>query len=424
VYLLVSGNCDATYTTEVHHCDMRSSTSIGSPGVYAMAPAGGGGCGTAFTSSEYIQVHLQGSDCCGGVLVNPYGVSTTTPPSGIVVATDGSLTNTDVIPYFVIYGLSGPPIGGGGFVDTRTRIVVTNPENATTTATTTTVGATVYVNPDQYESGMYLNIALTNQAVQYLGGSALDAWNAATGNNGFRIPITASGTVTVGTTTTFSMNGLVHATWSIRKDTFASGLPLLGVLFSPDTYAATSTVFTVGYATPLDQAIAAGAAGFASYTLTGATSTLPFSLDCNILHDFSIQACVVSLFVPSHDDLNATINQAQTMLLQKWPWGYVTRFATILTTSSTSTLPTLNVALPSGLPGGGQSVNLTPWDELTTGTSMLATAQAAGSNPQIIRQVFEPGWDFLVYFLFAGAVFMRIPKLKPPHKSVTSSKNV
>jgi len=95
------------------------------------------------------------------------------------------------------------------------RVIVTDPTHREVVATTTMVGATVYVNPDEWVEGTYLRINLVNNTLQNgIGGSALDAWQSAFG--GIDLPL-SSGYNQVSTSTTFTMAGQVNASWQIRQ---------------------------------------------------------------------------------------------------------------------------------------------------------------------------------------------------------------
>jgi len=63
--------------------------------------------------------------------------------------------------------------------DLTTHFISISPVVGSTTATTTFFGADIYINPDDYDSDMYLSFRFDNQTNSFAGGSALDSFNTA-----------------------------------------------------------------------------------------------------------------------------------------------------------------------------------------------------------------------------------------------------
>lgn len=301
---------------------------------------------------------------------------------------------------------SGGVLEWNPITDTSTRFISLTPLASSTVATTSNLGAHIYVNSKDYVSGMYLNVALTNQQVEELGGSALDAWNAATGNGGIEIPIATSGDMTLSTTTTYMGAGLTYATYSIRTPTLFSSLPIFGILFSPTTLVASSSYYFVGYQTAFNKALAEGGGSLVSYILTGTTTNpVPFCSPTT----FSLEACLTSLIVPSGDQLNEFYLNVQQSILQKWPFGYITRAITILSTTTETKLPKLSATIPNGYPGAGNDITLDPFAAFAS-TSILNTATSSDSG-ETLKTIVEPYWKNAVLFAFGALVLSRLIKL-------------
>lgn len=274
--------------------------------------------------------------------------------------------------------------------NTTTHIETTSPYNGEATSTISqSLGATGYINPLQYKSGMYLNIALTNQVVSIIGGSALDAWNAATGNNGIQVPITAAGFFDVSTTTYLTATGTVQAVYTIRSPTFLSTFFLTSLYFSADILFSTSTVFEIGTSTPFDLALSQGGAGVVNYLTTGTTTPLSDFSAC-AFSSFSVTGCILAMFVPSQAVLQNDLLQAQQGIAVHAPWGYAYRMVQIFTSTTTpQDLPTFTATIQTG-ETSTTSLTFDPTDMLSGGATLLNGIEDpnSGHNMKDIVQPF------------------------------------
>lgn len=134
-----------------------------------------------------------------------------------------------------------------------------------------------------------------------------------------------------------------------------------------------------------------------------ATSSEAMARSCNPLSgDFDVRQCFVFLTVPDSASLSATMTNARDAILTRWPWGYGTRFVQIITSSATTTLPSVTIPI---LTGTGQDTNLSFnfGDMVAGGGALLGQAQDPISG-KTVREVFEP---FIILF-FAGIVVIII----------------
>jgi hypothetical protein len=295
--------------------------------------------------------------------------------------------------------------------DTRTRFIEDTPNAGATVSSSSpvTVGAHIYINADDYESGMYLNLAFTSRAVQQLGGSVLDAWNSATGNAGIQIPITTSGDMTLSTTTHFVYDGSATGVYSIRKPTFFSKLWFIGVYFSPDTLISTSTTFIVGQKTSLDYFNEATTTNNLISTFLVGTSTPVIS--CDNVFSGGLGTCLLSLIIPTSDSLSIAFTDLKNNVLNRVPLGYITRTVTIFTDQSAVSLPALTYKFGSSSPQvlqdytASDPVTFNPFSSTYySSTSPLMTIRSDDGQNKNVWDIIDP---FFVWLTIVG-VFLAI----------------
>jgi len=310
--------------------------------------------------------------------------------------------------FMVIQGLTDVGTGGtnwGGFPpdNTTTRFTSITPD-ATTTATTTTIGFEAYINPQDYVSGMTAHVDLYNPTVAALSANVIDSCNIfGAGKCSMDFPITGSTTVASSTSITFNYGGTTKATWSIRRPNTLSSLWLLGSFFNPDTLATRSTSFVVGFQSTFDSALngdgtatSSDSTGLVGYFTSGGTSsTTPVAQGCaGIFTNGTIVACMVGLIIPTGQDMANNWNQLYNGMLSKVPFGYATRFLTIMSGNGGAVEPpalsyTFGSSSPSELQGRTYTVNI--WDYMGSTSPIILAKADDGSNKDI--------WDIVMpYF--------------------------
>jgi len=302
-------------------------------------------------------------------------------------------------------------------VDTSTRFISTTPLNEEVVSSTTpvTVGAHLFINPSDYQDGMYLNVAFTNQTVQFQGGSALDAWNSAwgTGSTGgfgaIKIPLVSGDNDVSTTTSNFVRDGRVTASWSVQTPTFWSSLWWIGDLFSGNTSLATTTTFIVGEKTMTDIGWDNGGAGLANGILFGTTTSgiATSTFEACYPSAFNLVGCAKGLIIPSPQAISLVLAQAKDGFLSYFPFGYVSRFYNIISGTATTTLPNLSITVPAGFPASGDTLNLTMWGKLMGPGSYLSTATSTVTG-HTFYGTFESYWEKFVYFVFGLGVALRL----------------
>ena len=309
-------------------------------------------------------------------------------------------------------------VSGGSIVQSSTHFISVTPTASTTVATSTSIGADVYISPSDYQSGMYLDLAFNNQTVANAGGSALDAWNAAFGGNGnsggaIQFPL-SSGDNNLATTTVFPFIGVTTGTYRVITPSWASNIPFLGSLFSGNTLIASSTTFTVVQPTGLDIALARGGQSLVSALITG-TTTEPV-LDCNIGSSFSLENCLISLVLPSNTVLGNDASQVKGIFSTKAPFGWVVRIMTLMTSNGTTSLPVLSYTFQSDSPLAGQTYAFDVSSYMTQGAAVVNAAQSdIAGHPETVWQIMEPIVDTFIYLVLLFGMIHDISGLPLVH---------
>jgi len=292
-----------------------------------------------------------------------------------VVNTQGYLFEAPVstslgswVPHFVVRGYAHDE-----YVATDTRIVAVNPEDGATVSSSTpfTIGADVYIDPADYEDGMYLQMSFSNQTVQYAGTGALNAWNAAFGTGGpdsVRIPITVTSTIVEVSTSTLAFlynAGVTTGTYKIVAPSFLSELWLVGNLFNGDVLDQEQSTFTIGAPSGVDAYVGASASDIIDLALTGTTTANILVCD-DILRTGGIARCLLSILVPSPDVMRQNFQDLYNGVLARVPFGYVTRFATIIVATGSVMPPELSCPFGSSSPATlqGLTYSVQLWDHM------------------------------------------------------------
>jgi len=277
--------------------------------------------------------------------------------------------------------------------DTTTRIdsVVPVPDSsANATSTSFTFSASGYVNGNDYATSSTM---LHIRARQLTGMGLRDNSILSQGVE-FYIPITASGAFSVSTTTNIYSSGQWTAYYAIETPSITVfGVPILfedfwlpGGNFFTKSLAVIYDKFEVATSSSFEQQEAAidisGNSIVASTTVSGANNCAALSAG------FDLGACLTSLVQPSDAELADDVNTVKTKILAKAPWGYVYRFVSILSASSTVALPTFNVDIADNTAASG-TLAFDPGDMLSGGGTLLSgiTDPHSGKN---MRQIIEP----------------------------------
>lgn len=142
-----------------------------------------------------------------------------------------------------------------------------------------------------------------------------------------------------------------------------------------------------------------------------ATTTAAMAASCNPLGgNFGIRECMTFLLVPDAGQMNTALTAFRTQVLIKQPWGYLTRFVQILSTSATSSLPSISYTFDPAGPLGGDTWNIDMNSMVAGGGSLLNTITDP-VNHQTIRTVAEPIVKFVVALMVIFAIVMDLTKV-------------
>lgn len=288
---------------------------------------------------------------------------------------------------------------------------------------------TGYIATGDYQSGARLQITVNrNTDSQSVG--ALTAFNSAFGNNTY-LPLGSSGQFDVSTSTivnTLGVNRIGDYTMYQTIQTPGIGVHwwVFNFNITYNTLVSTSTTFTISTSTAIDNILSGQET--ALQALTGSTgqslagcqfnwwnSAVDFSLGSNLMN------CMTSLsiyfFVPTDAQLQGAVQGVKDGALQRAPWGYVTRFVTILSASTTPTsLPTWT-AIVATSPTSSTTFTFDPGDMLAGGANTLNSITDPNSG-QTLKQVAEPLIDLFIALSFVIIVFHDLMAMghhkKPP----------
>lgn len=143
------------------------------------------------------------------------------------------------------------------------------------------------------------------------------------------------------------------------------------------------------------------------YATSTATSTAALASSCNPLSNFDVRNCLTFLIVPGGDYLNQSVQDLQTGVLNRPPWGYLTRLYSIWNSTATTSLPSFTAHVQIG-PGDDMTPDTTTLTfnigDMVTGGSAILQSITDPINGMTARDVFQP----LVQLSVALAVIMTI----------------
>ncbi|HUD45135.1 MAG TPA: hypothetical protein VMR41_06330 [Patescibacteria group bacterium] len=217
------------------------------------------------------------------------------------------------------------------------------------------------------------------------------------------------------TSTSFGV-GQWTETWTLSQPTFLGAFGLyFPISVGQTTLLSTTTQFVVGTTSSYDDVVNADnasallihnqTANYIASTTASTTACNPFSSNIAtafISTNFNLLSCITLLVLPSDwSVLQASISSVGADVLTSWPVGYVGDVLVILSTTTQSTLPSLNVTLPSVLGFGTPSLSLPIAHQLdfvlNATTSIYNTSQS--SSTETLYQFTSVYWDDLVYLL-------------------------
>jgi len=280
-----------------------------------------------------------------------------------------------------------------GFSTTATRINSVIPLRdsviATSSAATWTIGGYVNIADWTTRTEVYVRYR------QLTGAGVRGNGNIYEGDD-FTLPITASGSFSVSTTSHVIHSGVYQAYAAIQKPKYS--IFGIAIPFFTDTLASVTWQFTGGTSTASELADGALLLGSTGFT-TSASSTV-VDLSCHVGTDFSITDCINNLIFPDTNELQKIFDDFHDTFLVKAPIGYVTRFVTIMSGNVTAVKPPpiINYSFGSSSPQilrtltASDPIYFQPFDHLTE----LNSVRSDNGTNKTVWDVIDPVMKLLV----------------------------
>lgn len=292
--------------------------------------------------------------------------------------------------------------------DTTTKIETTTPYNEETTATSTTfaVGATGYINDNEFEENTSIDIVLENRAYNSSQIAVASLWNGSSLmiNKRFVFPITESGAFDVATTTEIEQIGQYNMLTKITQPQIS----FWGFNFGTNTIVSTSTSFIVATSTEYD--LIANEISDSINQMLLNTGSFSCEFDFTSLFSFdNLKNCVKFLFVPDMTSISEATNDVKTLVLTSFPLGYLMDFMEITSSTATSTMPVINATIPSAL-GIGENHNI----QLDlTGVFDYVLNSDGGEFRTATSTLYEVTNEYWKIFVYLSAFFYMLSRIIP-----------
>ncbi len=325
-----------------------------------------------------------GTTCGAGTGAGMIGFNVATPASYFSVGSYASGDSvTDWSPLFYWDGATVSIVG-----DTTTRIVSIDPEDGETiasTGTTTPVDFALhaYINEDDLSTFAGIKITFENIDQNVL----LSELSQYTYHFVDRVQATTSGDFYYATTTELAA-GNYRVTGTLERTTaFGVINPFAGFLGTIDEESHQFIVGTSTWIGNIQQNMFGDVAGF--YGGLGATTSSAMAATCNPLSgSFGMRECMGFLLIPDSNQLQSTFNSFRSGVLTRAPWGYLTRFVTILSNEASTTLPAIAMEFDPDGPLAGVTWNVMPGEIIAAGGDFMNEVEDRHGNN--LRDILEP----------------------------------
>lgn len=319
----------------------------------------------------------------------------------------------DIVPgdnyWFVLRNVSGIDywyqvyVADGNAVlanESGTRIAQVTPTNGATVATSTahTIGAGGTLSGDDFNSGSQLRIHLENSQQSFTQCADVICSQLQRGSisRDFTYSLVIPGSFTYSSTTAGLPVGKYWVTTTILKGSFC----LFDICLSTSNVISTSTTFIVSTTTKADR--------LKDNVIDHLNSLSGPAGDLTACHISTLDlfACGTDLidyaFVPTSDALQYTVNRVKNNILAKPPFGYVTRFIDIMTSTTSVALPDTSFPIPFGGTGGNMEfATITDFqaDDMINGASAVMDTIKDPRSGQTLRQIVEPIFKVIIWLI-------------------------
>jgi len=306
-----------------------------------------------------------------------------------------SLGDSGGVSYFVGYDTTGVVVD----VSTRIDSVTPAPDSTVATSTTFAVGVDGYLNPADFSMNAVENFFGAGEEVQLKIEpiSDYDVQQSVAHTQTFTWPITTSGAISVSTTTSVLATGI----YSFKAEIHEYAFDVFGFRFGYQVQAVLNGQFTVSTSTDAERALAKelqrlniffGNASTTSDVAVGACAIVDFFTASTTL------PCLGQMIWPSGAAAGQVGSDLYNGLLQRVPFGYATRFMTLLASTTIAVEPpaltyTFGSSSPVALQGKTYSVQI--WDALGSTSPILLAKSDDGENKNI-WDIVMPYWNTVV----------------------------
>ena len=290
-----------------------------------------------------------------------------------------------------LYTDSVPPT----FIDTTTHIIDITPEDGSTiSGPNITFSISAYISPKDIGTFSGIDISLKNLDQNVF---LLPGLSPATIDFLRFFPATTSGAFYFATT-----SAIADGNYQVTGTLAFTGLDSILHIFSGNV--TKSNQFIIGQGTFIGNITQNTNREINSlFASTTGTTTIGAASNCNpFAGQWNVILCGGFLFQPDQKGLTDSINNLESGVLNRAPWGYFQRFYNILTTTSTSSLPAYTVNVIIGPGNATTSLSFDPGDMLAGGGSLLASIHDPlhGMNDQdVFGPLVQLGFAFTVLFI-------------------------
>lgn len=295
---------------------------------------------------------------------------------------------------------------GGGVANTQTRIISVSPVTGDSIASTSVVQYSVhaYINPNDVGARLSYSVFPINS---YLGTGSLFGWlggDTFDYGGGYVVSTTSGDLYFTSSSSVPLPVGSYSSVVDLKE--WCLTVPLVGwttcvspLTNSSGTLIGTTTYWSVDSHSALGQQFISNIQALDDIIYGTATTTL-FASSCNPL-SFDTTKCVTGLFSASASFLWGLISPLFDMVLSAQPWGYGYRVAQIFFDDSvaSSTLPSIAVSVPSGLPMGGRTIDFTPYDSIESALTKIDTTEVETITGSPLDK-FLYYWNLMWYIMF------------------------
>jgi hypothetical protein len=270
------------------------------------------------------------------------------------------------------------------------------------TSTGATFGVTGYVNPNDYVDGMNVTI----QYAPYVASQEVVACTSCLFTK-LSFNIATSGVFSFSTTSPALVQGRYTKQTQLNAPSTFSFFNLFSFVVGSNSLTSTSTTFVTGQLNGFDEYIDASSAAINDYL---ASSTISLA-SCSSFTSFNLGDCINLLFVPQAVPMEQLWANFRQQFLSYYPWGYVTRFFTILGGSATSTIPVVSVSIPTPYTAGNANdatiLTIDTPAMFAEGSADLNSVNANGTD-QNFQDVMEP---YVQIFIAISLLFIVVHDL-------------